>query len=257
MLLNLDKFTEGFEHIYGEEKTPTRQSLNEEYSLYINDEKIDVFDCLADLPDDFWDDEDEVEVWNEDNGKQAGYKAPYGEYEDYEPIRRPAGFIQESFNYDAAIKYLENRGIDCDPCSGIAGEYACDLLDDAFGEYEEVSEERLENIANMVVDYMEEETEGIDESCTPIQECGDVPPEKQPKPNRLGTPEYAANEGRRKREAMYRKYANIDEDFEITEENIKPWAFRRTCTMNNCQEDRLRAELLRKPFTGYERYDED
>lgn len=74
---------------------------------------------------------------------------------------------------------------------------------------------------------------------------------------RPGSPEYDANENRRKREAMYRKYANIDEDFEITEDNINQRAFDKTCTMQNCDGNRLKAELLKQPYTGLEKYSED
>lgn len=74
---------------------------------------------------------------------------------------------------------------------------------------------------------------------------------------RPGSPEYDANENRRKREAMYRKYANIDEDYEITEDNINQRAFDKTCTMQHCDGNRLKAELLKQPYTGLEKYSED
>lgn len=79
----------------------------------------------------------------------------------------------------------------------------------------------------------------------------------RPMKGRPGSPEYDANDNRRKRVAMYRKYANIDEDFEITEGNINKRAFDKTCVMQNCPKEKLMAELLKKPYTGLERYEED
>ena len=74
---------------------------------------------------------------------------------------------------------------------------------------------------------------------------------------RPGSPEYDSNENRRKRVARYRKNANIDESYNITEKNINNWALTRTCTQYNCPKERLKAELLKQPYTGLERYDED
>lgn len=79
----------------------------------------------------------------------------------------------------------------------------------------------------------------------------------RPQRGRPGSPEYDSNENRRKRVARYRKNANIDESYNITEENINNWALVRTCTQYNCPKDRLKAELLKQPYTGLERYDED
>lgn len=74
---------------------------------------------------------------------------------------------------------------------------------------------------------------------------------------RPGSPEYDANENRRKREAMYRKLINVDSDFEITEDNIKDWALNRVCSDFRCDPAKLRAELLKQPYTGLEKYSED
>ena len=92
------------------------------------------------------------------------------------------------------------------------------------------------------------------ESKQKIVEC-DLP--NRPTKGRPGSPEYDSNENRRKRVARYRKNANLDESFNITESNINNWALTRTCTQMNCPKDRLKAELLRQPYTGLERYDED
>ena len=79
----------------------------------------------------------------------------------------------------------------------------------------------------------------------------------RPKKGKKGSPEYDANEGRRKRVATYRKIANLEESVDITEDNIMDWAFKRACMWEGVSPERLRAELLRQPFTGLERYEED
>lgn len=71
---------------------------------------------------------------------------------------------------------------------------------------------------------------------------------------RDGSPEFESNDKRLKREATYRKYANIDDDFKITEDNINKWALNRTCMEFRCDPDKLTAELLHQPVTGLERY---
>lgn len=79
----------------------------------------------------------------------------------------------------------------------------------------------------------------------------------RPQKGRPGSPEYSSNNSRKAREKRYRKFANLDESFVITEENINDWALTRTCTFENCSKDKLRAELLRQPYTGLEKYYED
>ena len=64
--------------------------------------------------------------------------------------------------------------------------------------------------------------------------------------------EYVANEGRQSRIKRYRQLAMIDEDCEITEDSIIPWAFNKTCVEHNCSADRLKAELLGQRWSGYE-----
>lgn len=81
-----------------------------------------------------------------------------------------------------------------------------------------------------------------------VNEC--VVEEK--KPHRIGTPEYDANEGRKKRVSDYRKYANIDEDFDINEDNIDDWALTKTCVMNGKEKDRVKSEILGIKWSEYE-----
>lgn len=75
--------------------------------------------------------------------------------------------------------------------------------------------------------------------------------------HKKGSPIYESNEKRRQREADYRKCANISESFVIMEDNINDWALKRTCMWHNCSPEKLKAELLKKPYTGLERYYED
>lgn len=71
---------------------------------------------------------------------------------------------------------------------------------------------------------------------------------------RDGSPEFESNDKRLKREATYRKYANVGDDFDITEDNINKWALNRTCMEFRCDPDKLTAELLHQPVTGLEKY---
>ena len=128
---------------------------------------------------------------------------------------------------------------------------------------EKLTEEKMVDIEqylgpeNYVESFNRESDEKLDESLSDkaITETIDLP--NRPQKGRPGSPEYDANDNRRKRVARYRKNANIDESFEITNENINDWALTRTCTQYNCPKERLKAELLKQPYTGLERYDED
>lgn len=135
-------------------------------------------------------------------------------------------------------------------------------------EYEELDEEKLteEKMVdieqylgpeNYVESFNRKSDEALSESLNDkiITEKIDLPNRAQK--GRPGSPEYDSNENRRKRVARYRKNANIDESYNITEENINNWALTRTCTQYNCPKERLKAELLKQPYTGLERYDED
>ena len=54
-----------------------------------------------------------------------------------------------------------------------------------------------------------------------------------------------ATEGKKKRIADYRRFAEIDEDFVITEDNIDEWALRNTCAVNyDYPRDKVLTELL-------------
>lgn len=68
--------------------------------------------------------------------------------------------------------------------------------------------------------------------------------------------EWDSNIGRRQRVLAFRRNAFLDEDVEITEDVINKHeeAFNGTCLASGKTKDRLRAELLRKPWTGLENY---
>ena len=53
-----------------------------------------------------------------------------------------------------------------------------------------------------------------------------------------------ADEGRKNRIATYRRYAGVDEDFEITEANLSDYALNWTSSKCNCSKDRVKAEVL-------------
>lgn len=67
-----------------------------------------------------------------------------------------------------------------------------------------------------------------------------------------GTSEYEANHNRHRRIDMYRKYANLTEDEEITEDNINDWALKRTACLTNTDYDIVRDEILGKRYSDYE-----
>lgn len=96
------------------------------------------------------------------------------------------------------------------------------------------------------------DTENYVESLQINEKVTDLPDRYQK--GRDGSPEFESNNKRLKREATYRKYANIDNDFEITEDNINKWALNRTCMEFRCDPDKLTAELLHQPVTGLEKY---
>lgn len=58
----------------------------------------------------------------------------------------------KTYNYKEAVKYLESKGIGCDPCKDEDGEWACDLLDELY-ENDEVSYEEIyvDSIANIIL----------------------------------------------------------------------------------------------------------
>ena len=68
----------------------------------------------------------------------------------------------------------------------------------------------------------------------------------------MGTNEYEANENRDKHIKMYRKFANLNDDELITEENINDWALQKTATTCNRHPDRIRSEILGRRYSAYE-----
>ena len=129
-----------------------------------------------------------------------------------------------------------------------------DLKEDTLHEDKLVDIENYLEPENYMESVEETDKDNLNESKQKIVEC-DLP--DRPTKGRPGSPEYDSNDNRKKRVARYRKNANLDENFKITESNINNWALTRTCTQMNCPKERLRAELLRQPYTGLERYDED
>lgn len=73
--------------------------------------------------------------------------------------------------------------------------------------------------------------------------------------NKIGTVEYEDNEGRLHRIAMYRQFANLDDDFEITEDNIDNFTLNKVACYCNRPKDKVRAELLGQEWLG-ENWDE-
>lgn len=70
--------------------------------------------------------------------------------------------------------------------------------------------------------------------------------------NKMGTNEYEANANRDKHIKMYRKFANLTEDEEITEDNINQWALDRTATFANREPERIKSEILGTRYSNYE-----
>ena len=78
-----------------------------------------------------------------------------------------------------------------------------------------------------------------------LNESVNVTPKKERKFDYL---EWEATVGKGSRIAAYRKYAGIAEDFEITESNIDEYALNRVSCESVCPRDRVKAELLGKPW---------
>lgn len=70
--------------------------------------------------------------------------------------------------------------------------------------------------------------------------------------SRRGTNEYEANSKRDKHVAMYRKFANLNENDEITEDNINEWALGKTATYANRSPNRIKSEIIGKRYSDYE-----
>ena len=121
---------------------------------------------------------------------------------------------------------------------------------------EEITEEKEKPVGGMVdiEEYLPKEN--FVESFAPLKEDYKRVARKFGE-SKKDSPIYESNEKRRQREATYRKCANINESYVIDESNINKWALDRTCMWHNVSPERLKAELLKKPYTGLERYYED
>ena len=70
--------------------------------------------------------------------------------------------------------------------------------------------------------------------------------EEQPKvPTKA---EQMMEEKRKRREQSYRELARIDEDFEIKEDNIDDWALKWASMWGGTDPEKLKAELLHRPY---------
>ena len=72
--------------------------------------------------------------------------------------------LEKTYYYEEAVNYLIDKGIDCDPCQDIEGEYVCDLLDemiDGWDEYDEAFyyEGTLDSIVELAKEYIQDQKE--------------------------------------------------------------------------------------------------
>lgn len=131
------------------------------------------------------------------------------------------------------------------------------VVEESCQEEKDLNEEKLTEETYVDIEEYLPETAYIEESVKPqINENVTELHDRYAK-GRPGSPEYDANDRRRAREAEYRKLINVDSDFEITEDNIKDWALNRVCSDFRCDPTKVRAELLKQPYTGLEKYSED
>ena len=70
--------------------------------------------------------------------------------------------------------------------------------------------------------------------------------------HRIGTDEYDANEGRKRRIAQYRRLAHVNEGVKLTEDMIDDWALSRTACFNNRSKDQVKAEILGERWSEFE-----
>ena len=63
---------------------------------------------------------------------------------------------------------------------------------------------------------------------------------------------WEANEGRHERIDKYRKLVLLDEDTEITEDNLQDWAVKRICVDSGWPKERVTAELLGQKYSDLE-----
>ena len=69
----------------------------------------------------------------------------------------------KKYSYDEAVSYIEEQGVNCDPCSGngVEGEYVCDMLDDNIDGRDRYDEpyyykSTLDGIVEDAIKYREE-----------------------------------------------------------------------------------------------------
>lgn len=69
--------------------------------------------------------------------------------------------MEERYDYDEAVEYLEDNGISCDPCLNSYGEYACDLLDSYSDGVDEDSDENYysKETLDLIISRVEEAKE--------------------------------------------------------------------------------------------------
>ena len=113
-----------------------------------------------------------------------------------------------------------------------------------------ISEEDIdnyENYFNQVTEQTVESNECLKESNYKLSEDFN-----ENNLNKLGTNEYEANTNRNKHVKMYRKYANLNEEEEITEDNINEVALNKTACYANREPERIKAEILGRRYSDYE-----
>lgn len=62
-----------------------------------------------------------------------------------------------------------------------------------------------------------------------------------------------ANDKRHERVKRYRSLCNLEEDAEITEDNLKEWAIHRVARESNRPYDRVKNEILGRKWSDYEK----
>lgn len=91
-----------------------------------------------------------------DNDEEVENFESFELYESFkDPIRKRSRRVNEAFDYDQAVAYIESKGIGCDPCQDIEGEHVCDLLDELGGGLgsEDYSKEELDRIVSSALEF--------------------------------------------------------------------------------------------------------
>lgn len=97
-----------------------------------------------------------------------------------------------------------------------------------------------------------EDTVVIDDNFIEESLSEDIQKPIEKKPNIIGTIRYDANEGRKKRVELYKKLTSLNEDAQLTEDNLKKWAVDRVACFTNTTPDRVRSELLGNKWSEFE-----